>query len=78
MRWLLAGLAFAVLVAIAIATASLQCVNVRARARLRELDRALVAREIELFRQNHVRHADCTREELAKRWRVLLARAVEP
>lgn len=76
MRWFCAGLAFAALVGLAVGTVSLQCLNVRTRARLRELDRALMAREIELFRQTHVRGVDCTREELARRWHALLARAV--
>jgi hypothetical protein len=70
-RWLLAGASFAVLVGLCVATVALQCVNVRARARLRELERALLAREIELFRQHHLRVAGCTREELARRWREL-------
>ena len=74
MRWLLAGLSFAVLVALAVATVAVQCVNVRARSRLRELERSLLAREIELFRQNHLRVTGCTREDLAARWRDLCAR----
>lgn len=67
MKWVLAGLSFALLVALAIGTVALKAENVRARARIERL-----SRDVEFCRMEVTRRALLegeTSEHLARLWR---------
>lgn len=72
MKWVLAGLSFALLVALAIGTVAVKAQNVRARARIER-----IARDIEFCRMEVASRAlgeGETSEYLARLWRQVLAR----
>lgn len=76
MRWLLAGLLFALAVALAIGTAAMRADNARARHDVDELYRAILDRRVELRRLAVERLAEATPERLAQlHWQHLQAEA---
>lgn len=74
MRWLLAGLLFALAVALAIGTAAMRAENARTRHEVDELYRSIVDRRVELRRLSVERLAEATPERLARaHWQHLKA-----
>jgi cell division protein FtsL len=74
MRWLLAGLLFALAVAMAIGTAAIRADNVRLRHEVERQYRAVEDRTIEYRRLLVARMADASPERLARlQWQMLKA-----
>jgi hypothetical protein len=78
MRWLVAGLCFALMVAVAVATAAFGSVNVSVRKRIERQAASIVDCEIDLIRQRHVLARETNLEALAARWERITARFREP
>ena len=72
MRWLLAGLAFALLVGLAVFTVAIKTRNLAARARIATYQQQIVALRVERARREHRRPAPPPAAELLARLRELL------
>lgn len=71
MRWILAGIAFALLVTLAVVTVVIKAQNRRAQGRLAQLDQTLVLVQVERARQAEWYFAQVTEPRLLERLRVL-------
>ncbi len=72
MKWLLAGLSFALLVVLAVATVAQRASNVRMRAELHRIDDWVYASSMERGRRRHAMHDVRTVTELSDRWRACM------
>lgn len=72
MRWLIAGLLFALAVTLAIGTAAMRASNVCARRRIEQNYRLVEDRIIELRRLDMAQLAEASPERLAERHRMML------
>ncbi|MEM7200497.1 MAG: hypothetical protein AAF628_09550 [Planctomycetota bacterium] len=75
MRWILAGLSFALLVGLAVATTAIRANNVALRGRLQVLEQRILSYSAESRSSAHVLAEVTTRPHLARLWRRFMARA---
>ena len=74
MRWVLAGLSFAMLISLAVLTVAIKARNIEARRRIAQQDEDLMALKVELARRERSSREATTTEELEQRLLDLLLR----